>query len=76
MEALARHLTVAAGPLLVNSERLCIFDPSQHNEMALPNDLDAAIREANRLGEEIKKGREAFVLIAEKRFSVLPKNSF
>lgn len=74
MSALSKHLVATAGPLEVNSERLCIFEPSRHNEMDLPKYVDDAIREANRLGGEIWKNREAFVLTAEERFSVLPRN--
>lgn len=73
MTALAEHLAETAGPLEVNSERLCIFEPSRHNDMDLPKHVEDAIGEANRLGGEITKGRETFILIAEERFSVLPQ---
>lgn len=72
MSALAEHLVTEAGPLEVNSERLCIFEPSRHHEMDLPKHIEDAIQEANRLGCEVRKDREAFILMAEKHFSVLP----
>jgi len=73
MVNLSDHLVSHAGPLEVNSSFHCIFEPSRHNEMDLPSHVEEAIRRANRLGVEIRKNRSEFLLLAEKRFSILPQ---
>lgn len=75
MSDLSGHLATHAGPLEVNANFHCIFEPSRHNEMDLPAHVDKAITEANRMGVSVRKQREAFIMTAERRFAVLPRST-